>query len=193
LNGLIIGKSGCGKTKLLLNLLQPGWLDYSNLSVFGKSLFQPEYKSLKKGFEEQLPKANIMHVFENRDEIQREQISPSVLIDAIAQESAKNKNTRSREPIECNFYESADDIPDSKKISPDHKNIIYTISCYKSRTSAIHITFVEGIATAIVCNLVKTISNFHAKQFEKMQTFFVSFLKTRKTFTTYSTTMCLKK
>jgi len=48
LRDLIVGKSGCGKTTLLLNLLlQPDWLDYSKLSVFGKSLFQPEYKILR--------------------------------------------------------------------------------------------------------------------------------------------------
>jgi len=51
LRGLIVGKSGCGKTMVLLNLLlRPSWLDYSNLSVFGKSLFQPAYKILRKGF-----------------------------------------------------------------------------------------------------------------------------------------------
>jgi len=51
LRGLIVGKSGCGITTLLLNfLLQPGWLGYSKLSVFGRSLFQPEYKILRKGF-----------------------------------------------------------------------------------------------------------------------------------------------
>jgi len=72
---LIVGKSGCGKTTLLLSLLlQPGWLDYSKLSVFGKSLFQPEYRILRKGFEEQLSKEMIMNIFENRDEILQEQI-----------------------------------------------------------------------------------------------------------------------
>jgi len=119
LRGLIVGKSGCGKTALLLNLLlRPGWLDYSKLSVFGKSLFQPEYKILRKGFEEQLPKEMIMRVFENRDEI-REQISSNVLIDALA----KNQLQHSKEPIECNFYESSD-VPDPAGLSPEHKNLM---------------------------------------------------------------------
>jgi len=95
-----VDKSGCGKTTLLLNLLlQPGWLDYSKLSIFGKSLFEPEYKSLKKGFEEQLPKRVITNLFENQNEIQ-EQISPSVLIEELA----KDQPSRSKEPIECNFF-----------------------------------------------------------------------------------------
>ena len=52
IRGIIVGKSGCGKTTLLLNLLlRPGWLDYDNLCVFEKSLFQPEYRILKKAFE----------------------------------------------------------------------------------------------------------------------------------------------
>ena len=34
--GLIIRKSGCGKTTLLINfLLRPGWLDYNNINIFG--------------------------------------------------------------------------------------------------------------------------------------------------------------
>ena len=47
IRGLIIGQSS--KTKLLINLLlRPGWLDYNNIDIFDKSLFQQEYHILKK-------------------------------------------------------------------------------------------------------------------------------------------------
>ena len=74
---------------------------------------------MRKDFEEQLPKETIMRVFENRDEI-REQISPIHLIEELA----KNQLQHSKEPIECNFYESADDVPDPTRLSPEHKNLM---------------------------------------------------------------------
>ena len=72
IRGIIVGKSGCGKTTLLLNLLlKPGWLDYNHLQVFGKSLFQPEYKILKSSFEKKLPKAVILKLFDAKSEIKK--------------------------------------------------------------------------------------------------------------------------
>ena len=43
LRGLVIGKSGCGKTTVIFNLLiQPCWLNCNHLCVFGQSLHQQE-------------------------------------------------------------------------------------------------------------------------------------------------------
>ena len=69
--GLIVGKSDCGKTTLLLNLLlNPGWLDYNKLFVFSKSLFQPEYQVLRKAMEHKLPKEAILWLCDNQRDIQ---------------------------------------------------------------------------------------------------------------------------
>ena len=79
---MIIGKCGCGKTTILINLLlRPGWLDYNNINIFGKSLLQPEYHILKKAFEEKIPKEIIIRLFENQNEITYLGISPISIVE----------------------------------------------------------------------------------------------------------------
>ena len=61
-----------------------------------------------------------MNLFENQNQILQEQISPSVLIEELA----KDRRSHSKEPIECNLHESADDVPDPKELSPEQKNLM---------------------------------------------------------------------
>ena len=99
IRGLLIGKSGCGKTTLLLNLLsRPGWLDYNNLHVFGRLLFQPEYRIIKKALEDKLPKEAIIRLFDNQDDIMALNASPAQVVELMAKSLDKPVD------IECTFF-----------------------------------------------------------------------------------------
>ena len=42
----------------------------------------------------------------------------------LIEELAKSGRPHSKEPIECKFYESTDDVPDPKELSPEQKNLM---------------------------------------------------------------------
>ena len=42
----------------------------------------------------------------------------------LIEELEKDQRPYSKEPIECNFYESADDVPDPKELSPEQKTLM---------------------------------------------------------------------
>ena len=143
---MIIGKSGCGKTTLLKNLLlRPGWLDYNNINIFGKSLFQPEYHILKKGFEEKLPNEVIIRLFKNQNEITNLSISPISVVEEMA------KDIRDKSDVECKFYESVEDAPDHRELSSEKKNLMVFDDLLLEKQITCESYYVRGsIATLIV-------------------------------------------
>jgi len=146
IKGLIVGKSGCGKTTLLLNLLlRPGWLDYNELYVFGKSLFQPEYWILTKALEEKLPKEAVDRLFDNQQEIQKLNVSPSPLIE----EMAKNLNRKS--DIDCEFYETSHNVPDPRNLSLDYNNLIIFHDLMLEKQNKCQTYYIRGRHSNVDC------------------------------------------
>jgi len=119
IRGLMVGKSECVKTTLLLNLLlRPGWLDFNNLRMFGKSLFQPEYRILKKAFEEKLPKEAIIRLYDSQDEVMRLNVSSAYVVEEMS------KILTEKADMECEFFETAEDVPDPKHLNPQKNNLM---------------------------------------------------------------------
>ena len=146
IRGIIVSKSGCGKMTLLLNLLlRPGWLDYENLWVFRKSLFQPEYRILKKAFEENLLKECILRLFNMRDEIIKSQIPPSIVVQEWAK-SIKNKSN-----IKCNFFETASNVPDPRDLNFEDKNLMIFNDLLLERQNKCECYYIRGRHSNVDC------------------------------------------
>ena len=151
IRGIIVGKLSCGKTTLLLNLLlRLGWLD--NLCVFGKSLFQPEYRILKKAFEENLPKEYILRLFNMKDEIQNSQLPPSVVLQEWAK-TIKNKLN-----VKCNFFETASDVPDPCELNSEDKNLMIFDDLLLERQNKCECYYIRGRHSNVGCFYLSAIA-----------------------------------
>ena len=146
IRGIIVGRSGCGKTMLLLNLLlRPGWLDYNNLQVFGKSLFQPEYKILKNSFEKKLPKEVILELFNIQSKIKQLHASPECVIEEI---SKKWVNT---EDMESQFFETADDVPEPEDLDASKNNLMIFDYLHLTKQNKCEKYYIRGRHSNVDC------------------------------------------
>src|ERR1043165_2140555 len=146
IRGLIVGKSGCGKTTLLMNLLlRPGWLDYDNLQVFGRSLFQPEYKILEEAFNKKLSKEGIDGLFDIKEEIMKRNESPAHVIEAMA------KTATEKSDIDCQFFESSEDVPDPRDLDREKKNLMIFDDLQLEKQNKCETYYIRGRHTNVDC------------------------------------------
>ena len=96
-------------------LLQPDWLDYNHLYVFGKSLHQQEYKVLRKGLG--LSKQQISNVFNSQ--VALGYISPLIVIEKYS--GARNGKKR------ADSYDDCQNIPDPSAMQ---KNLWLLDDCF---------------------------------------------------------------
>lgn len=140
IRGLIVGKSNCGKTTLLINLLlQPDWLDYNHLYVFGKSLHQREYQILRKGFESGLTKHQISNIFENQEDVIKN-MDPVKLIEAYI-----NQGGTANGKIKSNFYnDCTSNIPDPTDLNEREKNLLILDDCLLEKQTKAEAYYTRG-------------------------------------------------
>ena len=150
LRGMVIGKSGCGKTTVIFNLLlRPGWLNYNHL--YGNSLHQQEYKVLRKGLDAGLSKQHISNLFNNQ-----EALGDIYLVVHVMER-----------------YDS----PYPSALDPTQKNMLLVDDCFLGRQNKAEAYYTRGrhnncdrIYIAIGYTLHKIISDYLDIQFEKTQT-----------------------
>ena len=123
IRAIIIGKSNCGKKTLLLNLLlQPKWLDYNHLYVFGNTLHQQEYQIMKKAFDSGLSKQQICNIFRNQKEFEKINVSPLKIIEKY--------NGHRKSEIKADFFSDCSMIPDPTNLRIDEKNLLILDDCF---------------------------------------------------------------
>ena len=101
-------------------------------------MFQPEYHILKKAFEEKLPNEVIIKLFENQNDITDSGISPIPVVEEMA------KNIRNKSDLDCNFYQSAEDVPDPRELSAEKKNLMVFVDLLLEKQNTCESYYARG-------------------------------------------------
>ena len=108
-------------------------------------MFQPEYHILKKAFEEKLPKEVLIRLFENQNEIMDLGISPISIVEEMA------KVIRDKSDVVCNFYQSAEDVPDPRELSSEKKNLMVFDDLLLEKQNTCESYYVRGRHSTVDC------------------------------------------
>ena len=104
-----------------------------------------EYHILEKAFEEKLPKEVIIRLFENQNEITYLGISPISIVEEMV------KEIRDKSDAECNFYQSAEDVPDSRELSSEKMNLMVCDDLLLEKQNTCKSYYVRGRHSNVDC------------------------------------------
>ena len=125
------------KFSMLMNLLlQPEWLDYNHLYVFGLSLHQMEYQVLKKGFEIGLNKKQLTNLFMNQKVIKENRLTPLEVLNEYGG-VCKGK-------IKADFFSDCTLVPDPAELNKDEKNLLILDDCILGKQNKAEAYYTRG-------------------------------------------------
>ena len=116
---IISGKSGSGKTHLLLNqLLTPNFLDYEELYVLSPNIQQKEYQFLKLGFERNIDKSVLLEFFPRLNKFRTDQLREvlDLIIDNLSHDLKQNN-------IKTLFTSKKEELPLIKEMNENTKKL----------------------------------------------------------------------
>ena len=137
IRAVIVGPSGAGKTCLTTYLLlQPGMLDYENLTVCGRSLHQAAYRTMRAAFEKKFSKAQVSKLFDIQDKLSE--------LDEDVEDFIENYDGQCKGGIDATFSSDPKAIPDPESFDPESKSLLILDDCMLESQSNIQKFYCRG-------------------------------------------------
>ena len=171
---LIVGKSNCGKTTLLINLLlHSDWLCSNHLYVFGKRLHQQEYHILTKGYKAGLSKRKVANLFFNQNVLTGAVLLPVGVISGYT--GVRDGHVKQTFKTIVQWYLILHSRMQRRRIY-----LSWIITSSESRIKLKPITQDAVITIVILFISHKCILDYHGMRYERMQTCVSCLHKTRR-------------
>ena len=136
---VICGRSGAGKTVLLLKILTtPKFLDYNNLIIFTTTQEQPIYQFLKYGFTNNLKREVIYHLFKIYEDSDDDED-----IEEMCEVAAKTDDFKCKKDDEVKILvtDSLAELSNPSKLPKDKKSCIVFDDCVNLKDQSVQKTY----------------------------------------------------
>jgi hypothetical protein len=138
---LLIGSSGAGKTALLLQmLLEPNFLDYSNLVIFTSTPNQQEYQLLYHGFKNGLSKESIESILLKQHEFKGVPI-PALCKKYSELHKQSGGEGQRQQLINCTLTDKTKELIPPDQLDKIKKNLIIFDDCISNKNQKVLSSF----------------------------------------------------